>query len=191
MSTRAEYKHLLLHCSVLQHCIGSLYEKNPSPKRDVLIQSIARELQQVSATCCASPFDKTISEPIFGPSALFRFPSVSPSLSLSPPVPVLVLPAVFSPNASEPLFLPDNNLLVVPSFISSPSLFCSNFGELFLYYSCSFLLIPIFPYFSSPVGCCPHATAFSAQYLGAFWQSRSAIVPYSPGVSTYCLSLQN
>ena len=132
MSTRTEYEHLLLHRSTLQHYIGSLYEENPGPKRDALIQSIARELQQVSATCRASPFDKTIPEPIFGPPVLFRFPSVSPLPPLSPLVPVLVSPAVFPPDAAELLFLPDDNLLVASPFISSPSLFCTELSEFVL-----------------------------------------------------------
>ena len=137
MSTCAEYEHLLLHRSALQHRVGSLYEENPGPKHDTLIQSIARELQRVLAACRASPFDKTVPEPVFGPPALFRFPSVSPSPLPSPLVPVLVSPAVFPPDMAELLFLPDNNLLVGPPFISSPSLFCTDLGEiiflLFLY----------------------------------------------------------
>jgi len=130
MSTRAEYKYLLLHHSALQHQAGSLYEENPGPKRDALIQSIARKLQRVLAACRASPFDKTIPEPVFGPPALFRFPSVLPSSPPSPPVPVLVSPAVFPPDAAELLFLSDDNLLVSPPFISSPSLFCTDLGEI-------------------------------------------------------------
>jgi len=81
MSTRTEYKHLLLHCSVLQHCIGGLYEKDPSPEHDTLIQAIAKELQQVSAACHTLPFNKAILGPISSPSLLSRFPLVSPSVS--------------------------------------------------------------------------------------------------------------
>jgi len=138
MSTRAKYEHLLLHHSTFQHRVGSLYEKNPSLKHNTLIQSIARELQRVLATCRTSPFDKTVPEPVFGPPALFCFPFVLPSLPLSPLVLVLVSPMVFPPNVSEPLFLPDKNLLVVPPFISSPFLFCSDLSKLFFHYSCSF-----------------------------------------------------
>ena len=130
MSTRAEYEHLLLHHSALQHCVGSLYEENPGPEHNVLIQSIARELQWVSTTCCMFSFNKTVPKPVFGPLVLFCFPSVSPFPPLSPPVLVLVSPAVFPPTVAELLFLPDDNLLVVPLFISSPSLFCSDLGEL-------------------------------------------------------------
>jgi len=139
MSTRAEYEHLLLHRSALQHRVGGLYEENPGPKRNALIQSITRELQQVLAACHASPFDKTVPEPVFGPPALFRFPFVSPSPPPSPPVPVLVSPAVFPPGAAELLFLPDNNLLVGPPFISSLSLFCTDLSKfIFLLFSHSF-----------------------------------------------------
>ena len=129
MSTRTEYERLLLHRSALQHRVGGLYEENPGPERDALIQSIARELQRVLAACCASPFDKTVPEPVFGPPALFHFPFVSPSPPPSPPVPVLVFPAVFPPDTAAPLFLPDDNLLVGPPFISSPSLFCTDLGK--------------------------------------------------------------
>ena len=165
MSICAKYKQLLLHCSVLQHCVRSLYEENSSPKHNTLIQSIARELQWVSAACHTSPFDKTIPKPVFGPVVLFCYPSVLSSLPLSPPVVVLVSPVVFPPNAAELLFFPNDNLLVVPPFISSLSLFCSDLGELSLYYSCICLLILIFPYFSCPVGQPLYATAFFAQYL--------------------------
>ena len=164
MSTCTKYEHLLLHRSALQHRIGSLYEQNPSLKCNALIQSIARELQRVSATCHTSPFDKTIPKPIFGPLVLFRFLSVSPSPPPSPPVPVLVSPMVFPPDAAEPLF-PDDNLLVAPPFISSPSLFCTDLSELSFYYSCLPLLILVFfffSYFSHLVGRHPRATAFFA-----------------------------
>ena len=83
----------------------------PLLKHNALIRSIARELQRVLAACCVSSFDKTVPEPIFGPPALFHFPSVSPSLPLSPPVLVLVSPAVFPPNMTELLFLPNKNLV--------------------------------------------------------------------------------
>ena len=156
MSTRAEYKHLLLHRAALQHRVGGLYEENPGPERDALIQSIARELQRVLAACRASPFDKTVLEPVFGPPALFHFPSVSPLPPPSPPVPVLVFPAVFPPNAAEPLFLPDDNLLVGPPFISSPSLFCTDLGKfvsLIFFYSFTnsgFSLFQSFGWTTSP-----------------------------------------
>ena len=139
MSTCTEYKHLLLHRSVLQHRVGSLYEENSGPECDVLIQSITRELQRVLAACRASPFDKTVPEPIFGPPALFHFPSVSPLPPPSPPVLVLVSPMVFPPDAAEPLFLPDDNLLVGSPFIFSPSLFCTDLSEfIFLLFLHSF-----------------------------------------------------
>jgi len=162
MSICAEYKRLLLHRSVLQHRVGGLYEENPGPEHDALIQSIARELQRVLAACRASPFDKTVPEPVFGPPALFRFPSVSPSPPPSPPVPVLVSPAVFPPDAAKPLFLPDDNLLVGPPFISSPSLFCTDLGKfvsLLFFYS---FTNSGFPYFSPSVGRHPCATALFA-----------------------------
>ena len=163
MSTCTEYKHLLLHRSALQHWVGGLYEENPGPERDALIQSIARELQRVLATCRASPFDKTIPKPVFGPPVLFCFPSVLPLLPPSPPVLVLVSPAVFPPDMAEPLFLPDDNLLVGPPFISSPSLFCTDLGKfvslLFFYSftSSGFSLFQPFGWTISPCHCplCP------------------------------------
>ena len=129
MFIRAEYKHLLLHRSTLQHRVGGLYEENPSPEHDALIQSIARKLQWILTTYRASSFDKTVPEPIFGPPALFRFLFVLPLPPSSPLVPVLVSPAVFSPDMAEPLFLPDDNLLVGPPFISSLFLFCTDLGK--------------------------------------------------------------
>ena len=166
MSTHAKYEHLLLHCSILQYHVGSLYEENPGLEHDALIQSITRELQWVLAACRVFPFDKTVPKSIFGPPVLFRFSSVLPSPPLSPPAPVLVSLVVFPPNAAELLFLPDNNLLVMPPFISSPSLFCSDLGGLSFYYSCIPLLILFFLNFSHSVGWRPRTTALLAWYFG-------------------------
>ena len=72
------------------------------------------------------------------PCILFAIVMVLYTRPLLPPVPVLVSPTVFPPGTAEPLFLPDDNLLVGPPFISSLSLFCtslSKFLSLVLFHS--------------------------------------------------------